>query len=113
MTRPKLTSRCGSSGLSASRRSGPALAHYYNDDYYGGGADGKFTPLTEAAVRLANRARAAELEAVWKASHNPALGAPAPGMPSAGGRVLDIGCGRGHLLTAMARRGWACYGTEL
>ena len=27
--------------------------------------------------------------------------------------MLDIGCGRGHLLTAMARRGWECYGTEL
>ena len=23
------------------------------------------------------------------------------------------GCGRGHLLTAMAQRGWDCYGTEL
>ena len=89
------------------------LARYYNDEYYGGGASGKFTPLMEAGVRLANRARAATLVAEWKASLRSASGTPAPGGPSDCGRVLDVGCGRGHLLTAMARRGWECYGTEV
>ena len=67
----------------------------------------------EAGVRLANRARAATLAAEWKASLRSASGTPAPGGPSDCGRVLDVGCGRGHLLTAMARRGWECYGTEV
>jgi 2-polyprenyl-3-methyl-5-hydroxy-6-metoxy-1,4-benzoquinol methylase len=67
----------------------------------------------EAGVRVANRARAAELVAEWKASRRAARGTPAPGTPSDSGRVLDVGCGRGHLLTAMAQRGWECYGTEL
>ena len=89
------------------------LAPYYNDEYYGGGASGKFTPFMEAGVRLANRARAATLVAEWKTSRRSASGTPTPGAPSDGGRVLDVGCGRGHLLTAMARRGWECYGTEL
>ena len=105
---------CGCRLVSLSPLPGPdELARYYNDAYYGGGASGKFTPVMEAGVRLANRARAAELVAEWKASRRAARGTPAPGTPSDSGRVLDVGCGRGHLLTAMAQRGWECYGTEL
>ena len=106
---------CSGCGLvSLSPLPGPdELARYYNDAYYGGGASGKFTPVMEAAVRWANRARASGLVAGWKASRRAARGTSALGTPSDSGRVLDIGCGRGHLLAAMAQRGWECYGTEL
>ena len=72
---------CGGCGLvSLSPLLGPdELARYYDDAYYGGGASGKFTPVMEAGVRLANRARAAELVAEWKASRRAARGTPAPG----------------------------------
>jgi 2-polyprenyl-3-methyl-5-hydroxy-6-metoxy-1,4-benzoquinol methylase len=105
---------CGCRLVSLSPLLGPAeLTQYYSDDYYGGGVQGKFTPVMEAGVRSANRARAAELVAEWRASRRSASGAVAPEAPSSSGRVLDVGCGRAHLLTAMAQRGWECYGTEL
>src|SRR3970282_1094006 len=29
------------------------------------------------------------------------------------GRVLDVGCGPGHLLARFQREGWSCIGTEI
>lgn len=75
---------------------GPArLAQFYPAEYYGT-QGAKFEPLTEWLVRLLSRRRA----------HFLARGLPA------GARVLDIGCGRGTILTALARRGCEAHGLE-
>jgi 2-polyprenyl-3-methyl-5-hydroxy-6-metoxy-1,4-benzoquinol methylase len=88
------------------------LERFHDDEYYGGG-ERKFNSVMEACVRWANDARAAELVGEWAPSTGSAAGGSAAGPSPPVGRVLDIGCGRGHLLKAMARRGWECYGTEL
>jgi 2-polyprenyl-3-methyl-5-hydroxy-6-metoxy-1,4-benzoquinol methylase len=82
------------------------LKRYYSEDYYGGGASGKFSGLLETAVQWANHARAAELVAEWTREGKGRA-------DGAGRRVLDIGCGRGYFLRSMADDGFECYGTEL
>jgi SAM-dependent methyltransferase len=84
--------------VTAPQPSGEALGRYYPPAYHGESAGTRFPAPVEAAQRLLYRRRAAAVERV-------SGGGP--------GRVLDIGCGRGHLLDAFRRRGWTVQGTEL
>lgn len=68
---------------------------FYPDEYYGG-PGAKFQPLVERLVRLVG------------ARH---IGFLCRGLP-AGARVLDVGCGRGVLLAALADRGLEVHGVE-
>ena len=56
--------------------------------------------------------RAEALLAARRRSRNTAAGGTSSRPLRVSGRVLDVGCGRGHFLAAMAGRGWDCYGTE-
>lgn len=92
--------RCRDCGLALTHPapSGAAAARYYPDAYYGAAEEKRFTGPVEAAQRLLYRGRVRRVER-W-------CGSPP-------GRVLDVGCGRGFLLDAFRRRGWAVEGTEL
>ena len=68
---------------------------FYPDEYYGD-PGAKFQPLLERLVRLVG------------ARH---IGFLCRGLP-AGARVLDVGCGRGVLLAALADRGLEVHGVE-
>lgn len=74
-----------------------AIAAYYPAAYHGEAGTRRFPAAVEAFQRVlyGRRARAVERSC---------------GRP---GRVLDVGCGRGHLLEAFRRRGWDVQGTEL
>ena len=91
---------CSACGLAVTspQPSGEALGRYYPPAYHGDSDDRRFPAPVEALQRLLYRHRAGVVERV------------AGGKP---GRVLDIGCGRGHLLDAFRRRGWEVQGTEL
>ena len=72
------------------------VSTFYPSEYYGSTGE-KFRPLVEALVRtLAAR------QAGFIARQIPL-----------GGKVLDIGCGRGTLLSALARQGFESHGFEL
>jgi SAM-dependent methyltransferase len=73
-----------------------AVAAYYPDDYYGT-PGAKFHPLVERAVRWIGERHVRFLS----------LGL-APGS-----RVLDVGCGRGVVLGALADRGLEVHGVEM
>src|SRR5690606_31758978 len=64
------------------------IARFYPSEYYGS-PGAKFTPLVETMVRSAAARTARQLT-----KHLPA-----------GSRVLDVGCGRGVLLSALADLG--------
>jgi SAM-dependent methyltransferase len=91
--------RCGICGLARTRPEPDPqrLGAYYPPAYYGVPTARRFPAPVEALQRwlYGRRARAVERLA---------------GRP---GRVLDVGCGRGFLLDAFRRRGWAVQGTEL
>lgn len=76
----------------------PDLAAYYEPHYYGAGTR-KFRPTLESLVQRGNRRRAGRMLAQ---------------LPQNAGRrrVLDIGCGRGGLLRALAEYGCECHGVE-
>jgi SAM-dependent methyltransferase len=72
------------------------IAQFYPPSYYGV-TGAKFVPLIEALVRLVG------------ARHVRAL---SRGLQP-GARVLDVGCGRGVLLSGLARRGFEAHGFEM
>ncbi len=81
--------RCGNCGLVfvSPRPAAQALGRYYSPGYYG-------KPGLVAGLFLAERAAKA------------AAG-------RAPGKILDVGCGEGSFLAAMARRGWDAHGVEI
>lgn len=85
---------CGLGSLSP-MPSAEAIAEFYPEEYYGA-AGRKFRGLVETFVRLVG------------ARHVKFL---AHGLPR-GARVLDVGCGRGVLLSALADRGLEAHGVE-
>jgi SAM-dependent methyltransferase len=89
---------CTSCGLGRLHpRPGPeVIAQFYPASYYGV-TGAKFVPLVEGLVRLVG------------ARHVRAL---SRGL-DVGARVLDVGCGRGVLLSALARRGFEAHGFEM
>lgn len=70
------------------------IGKYYSPSYYGH-MNARFNPLFEALVRIFRRRRARKLREL----------APR-------GRVLDVGCGRGHLLAALRDAGLEVQGLE-
>jgi len=78
------------------RPSPELVARFYPKSYYGV-TGAKFVPLVEGLVRLVG------------ARHVRAL---SRGLVP-GARVLDVGCGRGVLLSAFARRGFEAHGFEM
>jgi 2-polyprenyl-3-methyl-5-hydroxy-6-metoxy-1,4-benzoquinol methylase len=92
--------RCGACGLALTWPPPPpdALGRYYPPAYYGAPGRRRFLGPIEVAQNLLYGWRARQVERL------------AGGRP---GRVLDVGCGRGHLLEAFRRRGWSVEGTEL
>jgi SAM-dependent methyltransferase len=92
--------RCTACGLVRTRPApAPGTWHrYYPPAYYGRPGANRFPPLVERLQDALYAARARRVERLCG------------GRP---GRVLDIGCGRGHLLRQFQRRGWDVLGTEL
>ncbi len=82
-------------GLLHPQPSAEEIDSFYPPDYYGESGN-KFEPLVEALVRLVADRHAR----FWTR-----------GLP-AGGRVLDLGCGRGVLLKAFLDRGFEGHGVE-
>lgn len=74
-----------------------AMSDYYPKSYYGDG-NLRFNRLFEFLVVWFRKRRAARLHEL---------------RGQRAGAVLDIGCGRGHLLNALRQLGWTCTGTEL
>jgi 2-polyprenyl-3-methyl-5-hydroxy-6-metoxy-1,4-benzoquinol methylase len=72
------------------------IRSFYPDAYYGDPGV-KFTGAVESVVRLVGARHARFL---------------ARGVPS-GGRILDVGCGRGVLLTTLAEHGYETHGVEV
>ncbi len=77
----------------------------YHRDYYGS-AQSKFNGFIEGMLSLAHRHRATQVIQHWRAQPN--RNSEAQRLPS----VLDIGCGRGQLLSAFAQRGCEVCGLE-
>lgn len=79
------------------------LQQYYSLPYYGGGKE-KFRGLTENLTAWFNSLRAGSIM-----SRMPDRRISSQRYPP---KVLDIGCGRGHLLEILSRKGCDCYGLE-
>ena len=71
---------------------------YYPDSYYGDVNNRRFPQLVEAAQKALYSSRV-------RATQEMTQGQP--------GRVLDVGCGRGHLLKSFRDEGWEVLGTEI
>ncbi len=94
--------RCKGCGLVVtSGASAAAVAASYDTQYYGGGQD-KFVPAIEWAVSRLARRTAGRLLRQWRSQQ------PAQKVAS----VLDIGCGRGVLLSAFRNLGADVLGLE-
>jgi len=72
------------------------ISRYYPQNYYGA-AQAKFEPVIEFLVR-------------WVASRR--VRSLTRGLPS-GARVLDVGCGRGVLLSGLISAGYEAHGVEI
>lgn len=79
-----------------------ALAYWYGPSYFGASTR-KFVGPVEAFVDLFRDGRAREAARLL-ARRPPVSGDRA--------RVLDVGCGSGLFLAALAKRGFECHGTE-
>ncbi len=79
------------------------LSRYYGEEYYGGEAMDRFPAPLEAIERKLRALRARKLLTVVERLSSPAQNP----------RVLDVGCGRGVMLTSLLSLGWECHGTEL
>ncbi|HEV8070990.1 MAG TPA: class I SAM-dependent methyltransferase [Planctomycetaceae bacterium] len=89
---------CTSCGLGRLHpRPGPEMIERFYPASYYGVTGAKFVPLIEGLVRLVG---ARHVRALSRGLH-------------AGARVLDVGCGRGVLLSALARRGFEAHGFEM
>jgi SAM-dependent methyltransferase len=74
------------------------MGKYYPAGYYGSADERRFPRFIELVQNALYATRAKAVESV---------------SDSRPGRVLDVGCGRGLLLSAFQRRGWQVQGTEL
>jgi methionine biosynthesis protein MetW len=72
------------------------LARFYPQEYYGS-PGAKFEPFTEAVVRFIGTVHVRSLS---------------KSLP-AGARILDVGCGRGVLLSSLADRGHEVHGMDV
>ena len=79
------------------------LSPYYNTDYYGS-ADQKFTGPIEKWTRFTHQRLARRILKFIKQNSSNKV----PQIP----KVLDIGCGRASLLSALAELGCSCTGLE-
>jgi SAM-dependent methyltransferase len=87
---------CSRCGLGRTDPAPADLRRYYPTGYYGSGGI-RFNPLVEAAIRTSRTSRVAEVTRAH----------PAPGA------ILDVGCGRGLMLSELAHRGWRAVGVEM
>lgn len=74
------------------------IAQFYPEEYHGKSGRQRFMPVIELLVRLSRKKRAKEIVRLN-------LGKP--------GKILDIGCGRGWMLSILKDWGWEACGTEL
>ncbi len=74
------------------------IPRFYPEEYHGKMGKHRFMPVMEFLIRLSRRKRAKEVSSL-----NSELS----------GKILDIGCGRGWMISILKSRGWEVYGTEL
>jgi 2-polyprenyl-3-methyl-5-hydroxy-6-metoxy-1,4-benzoquinol methylase len=77
------------------------LARAYSVDYYGS-PEQKFNPILEKIIGWLHRRQAKKLLGIWSRGRT-SVAAP---------RVMDIGCGRGLLLSAFQKMGAEVHGLE-
>jgi len=73
------------------------LSAYYPDEYHGKGGQERFNPVMEFFVGTSRRKRAS-IVSDFNSNKK--------------GKILDIGCGRGVMLSILKKKGWHVYGTE-
>lgn len=74
------------------------ISKFYPEEYHGKMGRHRFMPVMEFLVWLSRRKRAKEVSSL-----NSDLA----------GKILDIGCGRGWMISILKSMGWEVYGTEL
>jgi 2-polyprenyl-3-methyl-5-hydroxy-6-metoxy-1,4-benzoquinol methylase len=77
------------------------LARAYSVDYYGS-PEQKFNPALETIIGWLHRRQAKKLQEIWSRGET----------STAAPRVMDIGCGRGLLLSAFQKMGAEVHGLE-
>ena len=105
--------RCDSCGLVRTEPQPEDLGAYYPSGYYSFSPPSPPSRLERAYIRRryglpANGGALAQVESRIARSRL-TQGLP-PGPP---GRILDVGCGSGETLLALAEAGWECQGVEL